>query len=79
MRNIECCEDRLKSIVMIDKSETSNKITKVIKAEILYLLNNYFDITSEDLDLDIRIDEGGDYNISIIGKSKFLKVAQVIA
>ena len=75
MRQVACCEDRLKSMMLIDKSEAPQKINKVLKAEILYLLKNYFDITAEDIDLDLGIAETGEYILDITAKSRFLKVA----
>ena len=75
MNEVSCCEERLKSMMLIDKSETPQKINKVLKAEIIYLLKNYFDITAEDVDIDLGIDKTGEYILSITAKSHFLKVA----
>ena len=78
MRNITTCEERLKSMMVMDRSENPQKINKVLKAEILYLLNNYFDINSENLELDLGLDNNGEYILSITAKSRFLKIAHVI-
>ena len=74
MREISCCEDRLKSMMIIDKSETPQKINRVLKAEFLYLLRNYFDITADDIDVDLGIDKNGEYVLAITAKSRFIKV-----
>ena len=79
MRDISSCEDRLRSMMICDKSNSSQKINKVLKAEILYLLSNYFDISADNLDLDLGLDNNGEYILSITAKSRFLKVAQVIS
>ncbi len=78
MREISCCEDRLKSMMIIDKSETPQKINRVLKAEFLYLLRNYFDITADDIDVDLGIDKNGEYVLAITAKSRFIKVANCL-
>lgn len=78
MREVGSCEDRLKSLMIMDKSETPHKINKVLKSEILYLLNNYFNISSDDLFLDLNVNTDGEYVLEVVAKSRFLKVAQVI-
>lgn len=78
MKNLVTCEDRLKSMAIIDKTETTPKINKVLKAEVLYLLNNYLDITAENLDVDLGVDNNGEYVLSIFAKARHLKVARII-
>ncbi len=78
MREISCCEDRLKSMFLIDKAETPQKINKVIKAEIIYLLKNYFDITAEDVEVELGVAQTGEYILNITAKSRFLKVASCL-
>jgi hypothetical protein len=63
---------------LIDKAETPQKISKVLKAEILYLLNNYFDLTADSIDLELVVGHTGEYILSVSARSKFLKVANVI-
>ena len=78
MREVISCEDRLKSLSIIDKAETSQKINKVLKAEVLYLLNNYFDLSAENLDLNLGVDNNGEYILSVSAHSRYLKIAHVI-
>lgn len=78
MREINTCEDRLKAMMLIDKSSAPHRISKVLKAEMLYLLNNYFDLTADDLDLNISIDNNGNYCLNIVANARYLKVAYVI-
>ena len=68
MSRIENCEERLKSIVVLDKQETPQKINRLLKSELLYLLRNYFDICAEDLNLDIAINQNGKYEINVLGE-----------
>lgn len=78
MREIVACEDRLKSMMLIDKSEAPQKINKVLKAEMIYLLKNYFDISAEDIEVDLGVAQSGEYILSITAKSRFLKVASCL-
>lgn len=78
MKNVASCEERLRSMMIMDKSENSQKINKVLKAEILYLLNNYFDISADNLELDLGLENNGEYVLSITAKSRYLKIAHVI-
>ena len=64
-------------MIVLDKQETPQKMDKLIKAEILYLLKNFFDITAEDLVLNISVGEFGKYNIEIKGECRNMKIAHV--
>ena len=77
MRQIVNCEDRLKDMIIMDKQEAPQKINRLLKSEILYLLKNYFDLTAEDLNLDIGINDGGRYIINICAQSRSIKIAHV--
>ena len=78
MQNLTTCEERLRTMGIMDKSETPQKIVKVLKAEILYLLNNYLDITADNLEVDLGVDNNGEYVLSIFAKSGFLKIVHVL-
>lgn len=71
------CEQRLKMMIASDKQGTSQKINKLLKSELLYVLKNYFDITSDDISLNIGIDEFGKYDINLCAKARSLKIAHV--
>lgn len=77
MREMVSCEDRLKSMIITDKQNTPQKINKVLKSEIVFVLNNYFDITNDDTYIDIQIDEFGKYNILINAEARGMKIAHV--
>ena len=55
MNNIVVCENRLKNIIVADKQENPIKIKKVVRAEILQVVRNYFDVSMDDVDFDIVI------------------------
>lgn len=72
MKNLTC-EERLKDMIVIDKQNIPQKINKLLKSEILYLFRNYFDVTAEDIDVNIDIDEYGKYHIDIRALARNIK------
>lgn len=75
MRDLVNLENRLKNIIVADKKENPEKIERLLKSEIMNVLKNYFDITSEDVTLSILINDDGKYDLQINAISSFLKIA----
>lgn len=75
MRDLANLENRLKNIIVADKKENPEKIEILLKSEIMNVLKNYFDITSEDVSLSILINDDGKYDLQINAISSFLKIA----
>lgn len=75
MRDLANLENRLKNIIVADKKENPEKIERLLKSEIINVLKNYFDITSEDVSLSILINDDGKYDLQINAISSFLKIA----
>ena len=75
MRDLANLENRLKNIIVADKKENPEKIERLLKSEIMNVLKNYFDITSEDVSLSILINDDGKYDLQINAISSFLKIA----
>ena len=73
---LECCENRLKSMMVMNKQEKPQKINRLLKSEILFLLKNYFDITADDLSFDIAVNEFGKYVIQINAECRNMIIAQ---
>ena len=73
------CENRLKQVLFNDKKENPQKIINIIKSEILYILKNYMEIKAEDVDIDIQLDENGNYKLELIGKIQRLKMISSIS
>lgn len=69
-------EDRLKNMVIIDKKENPQRIERLLKSELLYVLKNYFDISYEDLDVSLGVTEEGEYALSVSLLSKVIKIAK---
>ena len=78
MGELECCENRLKAMVVYDKQEVPQKINKVLKSEVVFLLKDFFDLTAEDVRLDINVNEWGRYELTIRAESRSIRGVHVL-
>lgn len=69
------CETRLKNVLVKNKEDNPSKIKNVLKSEILYILKNYMEISAENLDLDIFVDNNGYYQLQLLAKARRIKPA----
>lgn len=79
MREIVGLENRLKNMIALDKKEEPEKIIKVLKAEVVNLLKNYFEITSEDVETSILVNSDGKYDLQINAVSNIIKIANTFS
>ena len=79
MREIVGLENRLKNMIALDKKEEPEKIIKVLKAEVVNLLKNYFEITSEDVETSILANSDGKYDLQINAVSNTIKIANTFS
>ncbi len=79
MREIVGLENRLKNMIALDKNEEPEKIIKVLKAEVVNLLKNYFEITSEDVETSILVNSDGKYDLQINAVSNTIKIANTFS
>ncbi|MBR4745306.1 MAG: cell division topological specificity factor MinE [Clostridia bacterium] len=71
-------EKRLKNVLTIDKSNNPDKIKGVILSEIINVLNNYMNVTKNDIDFDVAINDKGGYTLKLFVDVKHLKLANHI-
>lgn len=64
-------EERLRQVLIFDKSSVN--IEHVLKSDLLYILNNYMEINSDDVSLKIDVDEFGFFELKIFAKSRRIK------
>lgn len=57
--------NRLRQVLVTDKQDNPLRIYNVLKSDVLFALKNYMDISANDLNLDITVDEMGCFNIDI--------------
>ena len=70
-------KSRLNSIIKKDKTKNPQYIIDLIKSDIYYLLNNYFEIDFEDINVNISLVEEK-YKIEILGFGERLKIMKVL-
>jgi len=75
MNSLIKCENRLKNIIVSDKRENPCRIEKILKSELMNIVKNYFEITSDDVDLSILIRDDGRYSIQMNVLSRAIKFA----
>ena len=75
MNNVTICENRLKNIILADKQENPARIERVVRAELMQVLRNYFVVNADDIDFNISITNDGYYDICLIAKSRNIKFA----
>ena len=56
-------EERLRQVLIFDKSSVN--IERVLKSDLLDVLNNYMDLNSDELKLKIDVDEFGFFEIKV--------------
>lgn len=65
MREKDRSIERLKKILLNNKSFIPSGIYNAIKFDILKVLRSYFQIKKEDIDINIEIDSSGKYSLEI--------------
>ena len=70
--------DRLKNVLTLDKSQNPNKIVGILKSEILNILKNYMDVSQENLDFQIAVNDKGGYTLKLIADVRHLHIANYL-
>ena len=68
---------RLNSIIKKDKTKNPQYVIDLIKSDVYYLLNNYFEIDFEDINVNISLIEEK-YKIDIFGVGERMKLMKVL-
>ena len=66
-------ENRLKNILILDKEDNPEKFINVLKCDLIMVLKNYMEISGDDLDVNLTIDEYGCFIFNAYSKVKRLK------
>ena len=59
------CTQRLNNIMQVDTGQLSAKLNKVLKSEVARVIKNYMDITDEDFDVNIDLNNSGYFELNI--------------
>ena len=69
---------RLNDVLKKDKELNPKYITDVIKSDVYYMINNYFEVEFSDVAVKIDVDNHNQYNIAIDIKGDRLKIMRTI-
>lgn len=69
---------RLDNVIKKDKQISPQYMKDVIKSDIYYLLNNYFDIEFADINISIDLNQNNIYSISINALGNRMKAVKIL-
>jgi len=69
---------RLDNVIKKDKQVNPQYIKDVVKSDIYYLLNNYFEVHYEDIDISIDLTDNNMYSININVLGDRMKAMQIL-
>lgn len=69
---------RLDNVIKNDKKINPQYMKEVIKSDIFYLLNNYFEVEFNDINITIDLNENNLYSININAIGDRMKAMQVL-
>ena len=70
--------NRLDNVIKKDKQINPQYMKDVIKSDIFYLLNNYFEVEYSDIDITINLTDNNLYNININAIGDRMKAMQIL-
>lgn len=70
-------KQRLNNIIETDKKTNPKYLLEVIKSDFYYLINNYFEVDFEDIDVSIDV-INEQYNIQIKSKGERVKMFKIL-
>lgn len=65
--------NRLKKVLIYDKDLPSNAIQKIIKNDIVVVLNAYTNLDEDSVNVNFNVEKDGGYNFCISGKVSNIK------
>jgi septum formation topological specificity factor MinE len=69
---------RLKNMLKHDKEKVSQPLLNMLKSDIFQIVNNYFELRLEDMDISYFVDADGNYQFEIKLSSKRIKKANFL-
>ena len=70
--------NRLDNVIKKDKKINPQYMKEVIKSDIFYLLNNYFEVEYNDIDINIDLTENNLYALSITAIGDRMKAMNIL-
>lgn len=69
---------RLDNVIKKDKQINPQYMKDIIKSDIFYLLNNYFEVEYEDVDISIEVNDSNKHFIQISAIGDRMKAMQIL-
>ena len=70
--------NRLDNVIKKDKQNNPQYMKEVIKSDIFYILNNYFEVQFDDIDISVDLTDNNMYNLRINAMGDRMKVMQIL-
>ncbi len=70
--------NRINNLIKADKKDNPLKLVKLLKSEIVFVLQNYMDIKFDDVKLDIGIDNNGKYLVNFTCEADRVFIVQTV-
>ena len=70
--------NRLDNVIKKDKQINPQYMKEVIKSDIFYLLNNYFEVAFDDIDISINLTDNNMYSLNINAVGDSMKAMQIL-
>ena len=69
---------RLDNVIKKDKQINPQYMKEVIKSDIFYILNNYFEVQFDDIDISVDLTDNNMYNLRINAMGDRMKVMTIL-
>ena len=69
MKNALRGVERIKKVILQDKTGAPEQVLSVLKSDLYELLDGYFEVNPQSIALDVSVDERGLYTISVGAKA----------
>ncbi len=70
-------KNRLTAMIEKDKQDSPKLLTDVIKSDFFYLINNYFEVSFDDIDVKITVNKN-DYTIQVLTVGDRIKLMKTL-
>lgn len=70
--------NRLDNVIKKDKQINPQYMKEVIKSDVFYLLNNYFEVEYSDIKISINLNENNTYNLDISAVGDRMKSMNIL-
>ena len=71
-------ESRIMSCLNVDKKKSPSGVSELVKADIINVLKNYFDVNETDTLIKIEACTDGGYSIKMVSKASFIKPINIL-